>query len=322
MPLPSDDKLLRLAEQLLAEFDAAFGVHPGFRPAHAKGILLTGSFTPSSEAATLTGAPHALRESTPVTVRFSDSTGLPTIPDFDANASPRGMAIRFHLAEHVHTDIIGHSTDGFPARTGEEFLELMRAAAASGPGSATPPPIALFVQNHPAAMVYLKTPRPAQASFATERYFGLTAMRFTNADGTSRYGRYRMIPRAGLRYIDDATAKNMGADYLFDEIRRRVAAGPVGFDVRVQIAATGDTVDDVTVHWPEDRPVLQFGKIELTAVAAGDAAGQKQIIFDPIPRIDGIEPSADPLLELRAAVYLLSGRRRRQAKEPGRTAAG
>ena len=42
-------------------------------------------------------------------------------------------------------------------------------------------------------------------------------------------------------------------------------------------------------------------------------AQQKHIIFDPIPRVDGIEPSADPLLELRAAIYLLSGRRRRQA---------
>ena len=39
------------------------------------------------------------------------------------------------------------------------------------------------------------------------------------------------------------------------------------------------------------------------------------IIFDPIPRVDGIEPSNDPLFELRAAIYLLSGRRRRAAPE-------
>jgi catalase len=30
--------------------------------------------------------------------------------------------------------------------------------------------------------------------------------------------------------------------------------------------------------------------------------------------VDGIEPSNDPLLELRAAVYLISGRRRRSAE--------
>ena len=46
---------------------------------------------------------------------------------------------------------------------------------------------------------------------------------------------------------------------------------------------------------------------------ADNASEEKHIIFDPIPRIDGIEPSGDPLLELRAAVYLISGRRRRAA---------
>jgi catalase len=53
----------------------------------------------------------------------------------------------------------------------------------------------------------------------------------------------------------------------------------------------------------------------LTEKASDDAKQQKHIIFDPIPRVDGIEPSDDPLLELRAAVYLLSGRRRREAPE-------
>ena len=130
---------------LLEQFDAMFGLHPGFRPAHAKGVLLTGTFSPSPEAASLTRAPHISRESTPVTVRFSDSTGLPTIPDNDPNANPRGMAIRFHLAEHVHTDIIGHSTDGFPTRTGQEFLEFLRAAAASEPSKPSPSPIEVFL---------------------------------------------------------------------------------------------------------------------------------------------------------------------------------
>jgi catalase len=58
---------------------------------------------------------------------------------------------------------------------------------------------------------------------------------------------------------------------------------------------------------------VQLGTIELTEVVTDTPAQQKYIIFDPIPRCDGIEPSADPLLELRAAVYLLSGRRRRAA---------
>ncbi len=120
-----------LASQLLDALDALSGLHPGFRPAHAKGLMCEGRFTPSIEAVQLTHAPHANRPSTPVTVRYSDGTGLPTIPDNDpARSGPRGMGIRFHLGEHVHTDIVAQSTNGFPVRTGEEFLEFIRAATA------------------------------------------------------------------------------------------------------------------------------------------------------------------------------------------------
>jgi catalase len=87
----------------------------------------------------------------------------------------------------------------------------------------------------------------------------------------------------------------------------------VKFDVRVQLADAGDVVDDATIHWPETREVLTLGTVTLDAMVSDDAAGQKTIIFDPIPRLEGIAPSDDPLLELRAAIYLISGRRRRAA---------
>ena len=135
MPLPDDKRLIALSEELLKQFESIFGTHPGFRPAHAKGTMLTGTFSPAPGAATLTRAPHIQQPSTPVTVRFSNSTGLPLIPDNNPNAGPRGIGIRFHLGEHVHTDIIAHSTDGFPTHTGEEFLEFLRAVASSDPQS-------------------------------------------------------------------------------------------------------------------------------------------------------------------------------------------
>src|SRR5207244_11400157 len=103
MPLPDDRNLLALANDLVHQLQAIFGEHPGFRPAHAKGSMFTGSFTPARAAASLTKAPHVLRPSTPVTMRFSNSTGLPLVPDNDPNANPRGLAVRFHLAEHVPT---------------------------------------------------------------------------------------------------------------------------------------------------------------------------------------------------------------------------
>jgi catalase len=313
MPLPNDEKLVQLANDLIAQFHTIFGQHPGLRPAHAKGLLLTGTFTPAPEAAALTRAPHLSRASTPVSVRFSNSTGLPTIPDNESNANPRGMAIRFHLAERVHTDIISHSADGFPTRTGQEFLEFLRAVAATGSTSTSPSPIEVFLGAHPAALAFVQLPKPSPASFATEAYFGVTALRFLDKDGVARYGRFRITPRAGVEHLAAEAVQAKGADYLFDELKRRVAAGPVGYDIHVQVAGEGDIVDDATIHWPEHRPLVHFGTVTLTAVAPDNAAAQKHIIFDPIPRVDGIEASDDPLLELRAAVYLLSGRARREA---------
>jgi catalase len=315
MPLPTDEKILALSNALLQKFEMLFGVHPGFRPAHAKGIMLNGVFTPSPEAAKLSRAPHFCRPSTPVTVRFSNSTGIPVIPDNDPNADPRGCAIRFHLAARVHTDIVSHSANGFPARTGQDFLEFLTAIAATDlahfPGS----PLEKYLGAHPAALAFVQIPKPPPASFARESYFGLTAMRFINMDGASRYGRYRIVPEAGNEHLDAAAAAAKGPNYLFDEIEARIANEPVKFKVVAQLAEDGDTVDDVTVHWPEDRKFLELGQLSITEPVLDEAHEHKQIIFDPIPRVEGIEPSDDPLLELRAAVYLLSGRRRRSAPE-------
>ena len=315
MPLPSDEKLIALSNDLLQQFDTIFGLNLGFRPAHAKGAMLTGSFTPSKEAASLTRAPHVARESTPVTVRFSNSTGLPLIPDNDPNANPRGFAIRFNLAEHVHTDIVSHSTDGFPTRTGQEFLEFLRALAVSDPANLAGSPLEAFLGSHPKALAFVQTPKPAPSSFGRESYFGVTAMKFTNKEGGSRFGRYRIVPEAGNDFLDDATAKGKSANFLFDELAERVTKGPIKFRITVQVAEDGDVMDDATIHWPEERRLIELGTIELTAPVAESDHEQKHIIFDPIPRVDGIEPSDDPLLELRAAIYLLSGRRRRVALE-------
>jgi catalase len=313
MPLTTDEKLLTLSRDVLKAFEKVDGgIHPGFRPAHAKGILLKGVFTPSPEASSLTSAPHIKRRSTPVTVRFSDFAGIPTVPDNDPqNASPRGCGIRFHLAEHIHSDIIGHSVDMFPARTAEGFLDFLNALIATDPAGPHPNAIEQFLGTHPAALAFVQTPKPIPTSFARESFFAVSAFRFTNAEGVSRYGRYRILPVAGNEYLDEAAAAAQTPNFLFDEIEQRLARGAATFRILVQLAEDSDTVDDATVRWPENRSQLTFGEISLTGIEPNSAREQQQIIFDPIPRVEGIEASADPLFELRANIYLMAGRRRR-----------
>lgn len=125
---------------------------------------MTGTFTPTSTAAALSSAPHFNASSVPITVRFSSSTGLPKIPDTDANANPHGIAVRFHLPDmngrRQHTDIIAHSTKYFPTRTGAEFLEFLHAAGGPNAAEAVPE----FLGRHPETATFLQDPKPSPVS--------------------------------------------------------------------------------------------------------------------------------------------------------------
>jgi catalase len=284
--------------------------------AHAKGHLLSGTFTPTTTAASLSIAPHFTSPSTPLTIRFSSSTGLPTIPDTEPTSNPRGIAIRFHLpssnGRHQHTDIIAHSTKYFPTRTGAEFLEFLKAAGGPDAAEAVPQ----FLAKHPETVRFLQDPKPSPESFATENYFGVNAFKFLNGEGRETFVRYRVVATAGLRTLDEEALKTKSANYLFEELPKRLVTGPITFKLLAQVAEAGDQTDDATVLWPEERRLVELGEIEVkkTMGEKESLEQQKQIIFDPIPRIAGVEVSNDSLLEVRASVYLISGKQRREAK--------
>jgi len=314
MPFPSDETVMQTSRDLVAQLQAIFGKHSGFRPAHAKGILLSGTFTPSAVAATLSSAPH-FNASTPITIRFSNSTGIPNIPDTDPNADPRAIAIRFNLGGRVHTDIIAHSTPFFPTRTGAEFLDFLRALASSAAGGESPSPIEKFLASHPAALAFVQAPKPAPSSYARDTYFSVNAFKLVAADSKATYIRYQVVPDLGVETLSKADLATKGAGYLQEELSARLSNGPFTFRLLAQVAEEGDVTDDATVHWPEKRQVVELGvvKVEEVFKPEVDVKEQKHMIFDPIPRVKGVEPSDDPLLEMRAAVYLLSGKERRAA---------
>jgi catalase len=300
-----------LPQQVLDALDALSGLHPGSRPVHAKGLMCAGTFTPAPEAVQLTRAPHASRPSTPVTVRYSNASGVPASLDNDPQSGPRGIAVRFHLADHVHTDIIAHSFDGFPVRNGAEFLEFVRAAAAFGAGK--PEALGAFLAAHPHAKRFVATPKPVPTSFAREAFFAVTSFKFTNAQGLSRHGRLRIRPMAGTEYLSTEEAAAKSGNFLFEEIAARLASGPFGLGVFVQMAEPGDDVTDASVTWPASREEIPFGTVTVTARLDEQVPERRKVIFDPVPRVDGIESSGDPLTEIRSDLYLLSGRRRRRA---------
>ena len=221
------------------------------------------------------------------------------------------MAVRFHLGDHVHTDIIAHSHNGFPTKTGEEFLEFLRAVAASGPDAATPPPIVAFLASHPTAKTFVEAPKPIPSSFARQAYFAVTAFKFTNADGQSRFGRFRLCPEAGTEFLTPEQAKEKTIDFLAAEMSERLGRGPVRLS-RARATGRGrGRRHQCDRGLAGDSPARRFRHVALTERLDELAPERRKIIFDPVPRVDGIESAGDPLTEVRSDIYLLSGRRRR-----------
>jgi len=308
---------MKTAAALVAQLQAIFGSHPGFRPAHAKGQLLSGTFTPSAKAKELSVAEHFNAPSTPINVRFSNSTGLPQIPDTDGNADPRGIGIRFNLkpvdGRRKHTDIICHSTPTFPTRTGAEFLTFLQALATSPPGGPSPSPIEKFLGANPKALEHVQWPKPAPISYGTEQFWSVSAFKLIDSAGKETFIRYHIVPTAGVSTLSATELSSQDDNYLQTELPERLAKGPIGFKILAQVALPGDVTDNSTIHWADTNPVVELGTIEVKEILPNNAAEQKKIIFDPIPRVEGVDASADPLLEMRAALYLISGQQRRAA---------
>lgn len=305
------DEAKPVTEQLVDTMTKlAQGPHKGFRANHAKGVMAQGTFKPSAEAAAITKAAHLQSTESTVLVRFSNATGVPTIPDAAPNAQPKGMAIRFTLPDGSATDIVALSVNSFPVATPEEFLGLLNAVAASGPDVASPKPVEKFLGEHPAALKFVSTPKPAPASFATQSFFGVNAFAFTNAQGETRYGRYRIVPVGGTQFLSDAEAGKQSPNYLMDELPARLAQQSAQYRIQLQMAEPGDKVDDPTAVWPEERQLVELGVLTLNAPVADGAVVEKTLMYNPLVLPDGIAPSNDPVLLARPGAYAVSYGRR------------
>jgi catalase len=282
------------------------GVKPGYRVVHAKGIVCQGTFTPSKGAATLSRAAHFQGVPVPVTVRLSDGNPDPIIPDNTPNAGPRGMVIRFKLPNGDETDIIALSVNGFAVSTGEEFLALQKAVVATDPTKPHPWPIEGFLGTHPSALRFVKGTQVVPASFATETFFPNDAFIFVNQAGVKQAVRYQIIPSAGQHNLSEEEAKTKSEGFLFDDLKTRLAAGPIEYHLVVQLPNASDTTKDPSIIWPEDRKTLDMGTISITSVVPDSSAVEKALAFDPTNLTDGIELSDDPFPRLRSKVYALA----------------
>ncbi|MGI4943088.1 MAG: catalase family peroxidase [Janthinobacterium lividum] len=299
------------AVQTIDVMNKLWGRHPGLRANHAEGVVVEGSFSPTPEAAGLSSAAIFAGKPVPVTVRFSDATGLPDLADGADAANPHGMAIRFRPEGATYVDVVLNSLPYFPVATGEEFAQLLQAASESGPDAPHPTKIEQFIATHPAAAkagAGVRTP----TSFARESYNGVDAFIFVNGKGERQPFRFQFQPVAGGEYLDKDAAAKRAPDFLRAELPERLKAGKAEFRVMAQLANPGDQTKDPTQPWPTDRRMVNLGTLTLTGAVADQAEAQKALRFLPNHLQPGIEVSDDPLIDARVRSYVISFGRRSQ----------
>jgi catalase len=293
-------------QALLEDLHALSGDHPGYRPMYAKGVLLTGTFEPTIQAALMSRAKHFHFPSV-VTVRFSDSTGLPDIADGNPNAGPHGLAVRFQMPDGSgFTDIVAHSYNGFPVRTGAEFGSFVRALATSPDANDKKSPLAKFLASHPAAKRYVSSPKLVPDSFEGETFYGVNTFILRDDHNRTTAGRYVLLPNVKGHILSSDEAAAKPANFLADEMRDRIKREAIEFDLMFQLPAKGDKLDDATIAWPDNRQQVRLGTLYLTQAAPDAATTDKQLAMNPLNLIDGVEVSDDPLLKVRGSTYALS----------------
>jgi catalase len=297
--------------RMVDAFEAAGGKFQGFRRSGAKGICATAEFVGSAQGKALSAASAFSGKPVPVVARFSIGGGNPKAPD---NAkSQRNMALQFDLPDGETWQMGNISAPLFGAATPEQMLGRLTSLAPD-PETKKPNPdkVKAFADANPEVLMQGKyfASQPVPASFGKVNYWGVHAFGFVDASGKKQLGKWVFEPVGGTLGLSDEEAKAKGSDFLFDELRQRVAAAGVAFDFNLQLAQAGDKIDSAITPLPDERKKLTLGRLTIKAVSPDATGACLAITYNPMVLPKGVEPSADPMLAARAAPYGVSlGRR-------------
>ena len=297
--------------RFLDAFEKAGGKFDGFRRSGAKGVCAVGEFVGSAEGRGLSAASAFSGRPVPVIARFSVGGGNPKAPD---NAkSQRNLALQFDLPGGEVWQMGNISAPVFGAATPEQFVGRLESLAVDAETKkANPDKVKAFADANPEVLLQGKyfAGQPVPASFGKVNYWGVHGFGFVDAGGKKQWGKWIFEPVGGTQGLSDDEAKAKGADFLFDDLRQRVAAGGVAFDFNLQLAQPGDKIDSAVTPLPDDRKKVTLGRLTIKSVSADATGPCLTITYNPIALPKGVEASADPMLAARAAPYAIGlGRR-------------
>lgn len=298
-------------------FEQAYGIHSGFRRNHAKGVCVTGFFESNGQGARLSKAEVFQPGRYPVIGRFSIGGGAPYASD--SNDAVRALALQFSQPDGEKWRTAMISLPVFPFRNAQAFYDQM-IAGVPDPNTHKPDPekMKAFVASHPEflrAIAIIKS-QPIPSGFDDTSFHGLNAFRFVDANGTSTPVRWSFVPLQPFVAADPA-APQADKNYLFDGLIASIHQHPLQWRLIVTVGQPGDPTNDPSSPWSDTREQVDVGTLTLDTIESEETSPTRDINFDPLVLPAGIEPSDDPLLSARSAVYSQSYTRRAgETKEP------
>lgn len=293
---------------LVDALNGTFGKHPGKRGSHAKGFCAKGDFTPAPQVAQFVNSPLFAQARVDAAIRFSIGGGNPGVSD--KSRSVRGLSMRLTGGNETY-DLLLISEPVFFAATPASFVSFLEARVPD-PATKKPDPAKVAAhnakypdgKNQPA----LLASHTAPASYAATPYFSTNAFVFEGAGSAKQHARIVVEPAAGTLYLSDDEEKTMPDNFLEAELAQRLALRPAEFTIYAQLPAQGDSLIDSSQQWQGNGHVA-LGTLRVSALAAQSCDG---VVFMPVTLPAGITPSADPILNARAAAYAISLGRRTQ----------
>ncbi|WP_043957267.1 catalase family peroxidase [Lysobacter sp. A03] len=310
----------RLTSQTFVDTIEATGAdHPGYRRAHSKGICVSGSFQGTSEGTALSTARAFSQTAVPVLGRMSIGGGDPH--GADASARVRSMALLLRTDDGQQWRMAMNSFPFFGARTTAAFLEQTRAGIPDpATGKPDPAKMAAFLAKYPQARRFQAWAKsaPWSDSWANTDYNGVHTFTFVSVAGERQPVRWSMRPHAPFVEMDKAQREQASADYLAEELERRLATGPLRWDMVVTLPEAGDALDDPSQPWPEARREITVGTLSLEQAQPQATGPCRDVNFDPLILPTGIAASDDPILAARSGVYAQSFFRREREIASGK----
>jgi catalase len=296
---------------MVSQFEATGGKFEGFRRSGAKGICATGEFIGSAEGRKISTASAFSGKPIPVVVRFSVGGGNPKAAD--NTKTQRNLALQFNLPKNEVWQMGNISAPVFGSATPDQLMGRLQSLQPDpNTKAADPVKVKAFADANPEVLLQGKyfASQPVPASYVATNYWGVHGFGFSNAKKEKVWGKWVFEPVGGVQTLSDEEAKAKGPNFLFDDLRQRVAAGNASFNFNLEVAQAGDTLTNATVPLPDGRKKITLGVLKIVSVAPDGSGPCLNITFDPNIMPAGMEGAADPMLRARTAPYAISlGRR-------------